>query len=539
MTVHALALRLILALSLLCFSAGAAASAEPRMIADARAMRLAQSVAWQRLLHYRPGVWGTPVSEVDGEEFFLAPTGKHDPEAELEATLNAFLAPVVPGHEDAHALCRFPARRFFLDERLHLEGRLHAPTCPALAVYNAALDPEAVTIVYSANYLNNPASAFGHTFVRVKRRRPAGNTEPSERLDFGVDYIANTDTHNPLLYAFKGLTGLFPGVFRFHSYEYKIREYGNSEARDLWEYDLALTPPEVRLFALHLWELFATHIDYFYLTQNCSYHVLAAIEAAAPRIDLLSSLNTVVLPKDTIKALFTVPGLVRDIRYRPSLRSQFRGQVARLGPREKDMVERLTHDPTAPMPSNFSIVERVRMLDAAVLVLDARLAKAPKSGKNANIVTARAWLVQRRDLLSQSLPPAPPISAPLDKAPERGHDSMRITFGTGITSQYGNGFATFGYRLALHDLADPPDGEPELSQLQFLDTHLRYDIGRRALTLDSITFAELLALNPLTRFEKALSWRARAFGVRLHDRGCATSRSVGRSAPRPSTQPSF
>ena len=40
-------------------------------------------------------------------------------------------------------------------------------------------------------------------------------------------------TQNPILYAFKGLAGLFPGTFRFHSYETKIREYGNLEARDL------------------------------------------------------------------------------------------------------------------------------------------------------------------------------------------------------------------------------------------------------------------------------------------------------------------
>src|SRR5207249_4195952 len=38
---------------------------------------------------------------------------------------------------------------------------------------------------------------------------------------------------------------------------------------------------------------------------------------------------------------------------------------------------------------------------------------------------------------------------------------------------------------------------------------------------EKLTFAELLALKPLTRFEKALSWRARGFGMRLHDRGCA------------------
>jgi hypothetical protein len=509
-----------MALAALLVSSSARAAPEvPCIVASARELGLAKSLGWQRLVHYRPDRWGHPVSEVDGQEFFLAPTGRHDPQAELEATLMAFLAPV-GADADAHALCRFPARRRWLDERLHFEGRLHAPSCPALARYVAALDPESVTVVYSANYLNNPASAFGHTFLRLRKRRPADATEPSERLDYGIDHIALTDTNNPFLYAFKGLTGLFQGRLRFHSFEYKMREYGNYEARDLWEYDLALTSDEVNLLALHLWELAATHVDYYYLTKNCSYYVLAAIEAVAPRLDLISGLHAVVLPKDTIRALFTAPGLVRRIEYRPSLRSKFRAQVARLGPEEKDLAQRLTLDPTAPIPVDFSVNEAVAALDTAVLILDARFAKELDSGHDANVVAAKSWLARRRALLSTSLPPPALVPPPKDKAPERGHGSIRVTLGTGITTQYGDSFGTLGYRLALHDLADPPDGEPELSQVQFLDAHVRYDIARRALSLDSLTFADVLALNPLTRFEKAGSWRMRAFGVRLHDRAC-------------------
>jgi hypothetical protein len=92
--------------------------------------------------------------------------------------------------------------------------------------------------------------------------------------------------------------------------------------------------------------------------------------------------------------------------------------------------------------------------------------------------------------------------------------------GSGITSQYRSSFDTLGFRLALHDLTDPPDGEPELSQLQFLDTRLRYDPGQRSFTLDRLTFAEIVALNPVTRYERALSWRMHAFGMRLHDAAC-------------------
>lgn len=517
-TLRAHLVRVILALSLLTRGARGAPPEAP-VVARAREMGIAGSLAWRRLVHYRAGMWGG-TSGVDGKEFFLSRDGKNDPEAELEATLNAFLLPVPAGKEDTHALCRFPARRRFLDEQLHFEGAMHAPTCPALSRFMTALDPESVAIVYSANYLNNPASAFGHTFLRIRKRRSAETSEHIEERDSGIDFVATVDTKNPLLYAFKGMTGLFQGRFQISTFEAKVREYGNLEARDLWEYGLALTVAEVELLALHLWELTATHIDYYYLTRNCSYEILETIEAAVPRVDLVSHLKFVVLPKDTVRALFTVPGLVRAMEYRPSLRSQFRAQVSHLGAVEKDTVEALTLRPETPLPPRLSLVESVTTLDTAVFVLDARFARQLELKHDPTLLAARARLVARRELLSASLPPPPPRPAPRDKAPDRGPAGMRFTLGSGATTQYGTGFATFGYRLTLHDLADPPDGEPELSQLQFLDTRLRYDLGRRALTLDRLTFAEVVALNPLTRYEHAVSWRAEAFGMRLHDRAC-------------------
>jgi hypothetical protein len=103
--------------------------------------------------------------------------------------------------------------------------------------------------------------------------------------------------------------------------------------------------------------------------------------------------------------------------------------------------------------------------------------------------------------------------------PHRGHGSMRLLFGPGFTTQYDDGFATLGYRVALHDFADPAVGQPALSQVQFLDGRVRYEARRRRFTLNEVTFAELLTLHPLTLGFKP-SWRARAYGLRFHDRGC-------------------
>ncbi len=52
--------------------------------------KLAEERYWHLLLHDRPNAWGGINSEVDDPGFFLAPTGKTDPQAELEAALARF-----------------------------------------------------------------------------------------------------------------------------------------------------------------------------------------------------------------------------------------------------------------------------------------------------------------------------------------------------------------------------------------------------------------------------------------------------------------
>jgi hypothetical protein len=74
---------------------------------------------------------------------------------------------------------------------------------------------------------------------------------------------------------------------------------------------------------------------------------------------------------------------------------------------------------------------------------------------------------------------------------------MCVLLGTGFTSQHDDGFATLGYRMDLHDLADPSVGQLALSQVQHLDARVRYDARRRRFTLNEVTFAELLTLQSL------------------------------------------
>ena len=74
------------------------------LITDAHARGLAESPQWRALLHYQAGAFGGWKSGADGLGFFLAgKVGRTEPQAELDATISALLAPappllVAPGH---------------------------------------------------------------------------------------------------------------------------------------------------------------------------------------------------------------------------------------------------------------------------------------------------------------------------------------------------------------------------------------------------------------------------------------------------------
>ncbi|MFB6259938.1 MAG: DUF4105 domain-containing protein, partial [Thiohalorhabdaceae bacterium] len=109
-------------------------------------------------------------SRADDPDFFFADAGKHDPGAELTATLRAFFRPaashqpVEQGEEgEQHPQCAFPARYRWLKRQLAFDpGRLPEQPCPRFDWWREQLDADGVTLVFPAAYLNNPSSLFGH-----------------------------------------------------------------------------------------------------------------------------------------------------------------------------------------------------------------------------------------------------------------------------------------------------------------------------------------------------------------------------------------
>lgn len=484
--------------------------------ARARTRGLAVDKPWLRLGHYQPTWTGGYQSQADGASFFLAPDGKDNPAAELDATLAAMLSPVEEGQ--THARCRFPARMAYLASELGVDVQRLAPVqCPELEKFLARMAARSVTVVFSSYYVNNPASAFGHTFLRFNKE-PGKRGERHELLDYGVDYAGVVDTNNALLYGLKGLTGMFEGHFNHYPYFYKVREYNDYESRDLWEYELSLTPPQIAMLIAHLWEVGGTYFDYFYLSENCSYRILAVLEAAAPELDLLSKLRPYVLPSETVKVLAAVPGLVRGVNYRPSIRSQFRARAAGLTSAELDEVQALVADTSHPL-TGLTPEREVAVLDAALDYVDLREAKVLIHGTSPEASQTKQRLMERRSLLRR---PSPPLAlpAPEERRPEFGHASQRVGMFGGYSSEAGP-ITTYSLRFALRDLADPHAGYPELTQYEFASARMRGTLNTGRVSLEELTLVSILSLAPVDRFDHAPSWAVRVGADKLRDGGCA------------------
>jgi hypothetical protein len=492
------------------------------LVARAKRDKLAQTTRWRRLGHYRRGLFGGWQSEADGKPFFLAREGKTDPEAELEVTLRALFA---EGPDDdaqglQHPYCRFPARRRFLEKSLGLEGKLPYRPCLRYVDYVSRLAPNGVTLIFSSYYLNNPASAFGHTFLRVEKRGRSNSEEPSDLLNYGVDFSASVDTGNALVYAVKGLTGLFPGVFSKVPYYKKVREYNDYESRDLWEYELNLSPEEIETFVDHLWELGSTYFAYYYLSENCSYHVLGLLEAVNPRFELLRHVGYPVIPADTVKALYRNSGLVKSVRYRPSNRTQLKFRLSALSAGERDLLAKLLAEPHTPFPSAMPLDRQMKVLDTALDLIDVRLARDlvksrtdmdPEADVQQELLARRAEI----ELPSANVEQTPPF----DRMPQYGHGSRRLGLGGGYARDTGP-YQLLRFRLALHDLVDAAPGFPEGAAIEFLPLTLRYREKSRKITLEEFELIHVQSVSPWTRFEHPTSFRVAVGATRTYDTGC-------------------
>ena len=501
--------RFLLAGALLLAPAAAAGAADSayikELVAKSRELRLAERPEWRKLLHYVPNLASPGVhSLVDSADFFNAPDGKTNPQAELEATLASFAAEVEETPERQHPQCAFIARRTWLDAELAFDsGRLPPQECRRYREWHAALNPHGLTLVFAAAYLNNPSSMYGHTLLRIDARDQDDRTR---LLGYALNFAANTDETNGLVFAVKGLLGGYAGGFSVLPYYLKVREYSDMENRDLWEYQLDLTPVELERIVRHAWELQSAYFEYYFFDENCSYHLLRLIQVARPEMDLAGRFRWWAIPSDTVRAVADEPGLVARAVYRPASATVIRQRLGRMSEQER----RITRDLS------------VRRIEAT----DAKLGTLPPAGAAAALEVAHDYVNYRRAvgkneveqpgalarelLVARSRLDAPreaPVLSGAGTRPEQGHGSSRVAGAVGRVA--GRGFGELRVRPAYHDILDADEGYVHGAQIEFFSFALR-DYRDGGTQLESFTPIDILSLSPRDDFFQSMSWKVAA-----------------------------
>lgn len=498
----------------LCFTSSLAQAND--LMAQAHKLQLSTDKTWLNLLHYRSGMFGTK-SEIGDSHYYLSPKGRYDAEAELDATVKALYIDTYSGEPDQHPACRFPARALYLNKHLNQKLNVH---CPKLHYYKEKMEAKGVALVFSSYFLDTPASAFGHTFLRFLKN--PDQEDQFELLDYSLNYAAVVTSSNAFIYGLLGLTGGFNGEFASLPHFYKVREYNDHESRDLWSYELNVTNDQLDMIIAHSWELGQVPVPYYYLTANCSYFMLALLDVADPNWKLVERTPYFVIPVDTLKSVAQVPGLIKKIHYRPSKRKVFEKRLSTLSADDKELLQ-IAYDKNdiKVFDSISDIQHRANLLDTFIDMWDYKNSKAITKEDNETLQKKNQFLIARSQISTPSK--SSKTETPLLENPLLGHGSRRLSAGTGYHEDRKN-FFDFEFRFALHDFFDSLIGQNPLATMEMGRLKLRYypeeKKNRHQWRIQEGYLLNVQSLADFREFFRAMSWRFK-LGLRtLEDRSC-------------------
>lgn len=476
---------------------------------QAEVLRLSEKSQWQRLLHYQKGFIGDVNSLVADKKFFFHSQGINQPQAELKATLAHFF--LKTGADKDSAQCRFPARFQWLKKQLKINNK-HLPPrhCTDLKNWLDNLAVTGITLVFPIAYLNNPASMFGHSFLKLDKQQTG---EGSELLAATVNYAAVTEKERGISFVIKGLFGGYQGKFSLAPYYVLLKEYGDLDNRDLWEYQLNFSEIEIQRLLLHLWELLPTEFDYYFINKNCSYQLLALLEAARPSLELSSQFNFDAIPADTVRAIIRQQGLLKKTRYRPALATVVTAKARLLDDKQKELAKALALEGLsldAGIINRESKVQQAQILELAFDYLSYLNADKIKHHQAINGQLAYDLLAARSFLNVKILNIE--INPPLGR-PDEGHAGNRASFTYGYDGK--KDYIEASYRWSYHDLYDPAIGFIKGGQVEFFKPTLRYYPRSNHLSFEALELININSKPQFSDFIRPFSWQVSLGAKRL------------------------
>lgn len=489
------------------------------LIAQAAEKDLARHPYWMRLVHYKPTVLGAGavVSEIVSPDFFLAERGRRDPESELAATLRAFFRPAATDGSE-HPQCRFIARyrwlRGMLDWR---EIPLPSVPCERFEAWSRHGRFSSLSLVFATGYFSNPASYNGHLLLKFNTDdSPDTSGLLDESLNFGAIV---PDDENALIYVTKGMFGGYQSAFSNTRFYRQNHDYGESELRDMWEYELSLSKDEVDRIAAHGWELLHVRFTYYFAKENCAYQMaqLLGLAIAEP---LLNEDLPWAMPSAVFDRLVRIERngrpLVRGLRLIPSRLSRFHAGYDVLGDGERDLVRDWAlgrADLSGPQYKALPEARKIALIQPMLDYAEFRMARDNEDG------IGPAW--RQKLLLERVQLPTGNGQTPVTgiEPPHTGPLPVMVRAGVTRNTLLGNG-VTVRMRPTYFDALSLDTGRIPHATLTMLDLDVTaFNDKFRLSRLDLIHIEHLdIAHTPLPA-DGGWAWRVRA-GFASHDLSC-------------------
>ncbi|RZG70397.1 DUF4105 domain-containing protein [Acinetobacter junii] len=452
--------------------------------------QLHQDITWQRLMYADQ----SQKSEVAYDGYFYAKDGKNNLKNELQADVKALF---INSAENQSIRCKFPARSRWLIQQLNIDiEKLPIVKCSEFDQWINQIKPYKATLIYATDFMGNPSSMFGHTLLRLDPK----DQKQLNLVSYAVNYAATVSGQDNWSYAWKGLTGQYPGEYSLMPYYRKVKEYGDFESRDLWEYELNLTPEETRFLVEHIWEMQHVSFPYYFVSDNCAYRLLGLIDLVRPNLDLKKQFNYAAIPIETLKAV-DQQHLVKEVVYRPALETQLLSQAKQHGTPLAKVAHQIAFQDVEKaqlLLEKFNRHDQAKILEMAYDDLYLQYISRQVDADFAQ-PQLRQLLAERSqiDVEKQRQEPERP-----KKQPVEGHHARNLSVNVGELQ--GQKFIELGHRQAYHDLIDPQGGYRLGTQLLFLDGNIQYRDDQ--LKLEHLDLLTVNSYNPIQPFKSPITW---------------------------------
>jgi hypothetical protein len=288
---------------------------------------LSKDRTWLHLLHFDNYA---SKSSIVSKEFFVSPNGMTDSYSELLATIEAY------NNHPLKTICKYPARTTWLNEKLKLKNfKKNFDNCKSLHKRLKLLDIDSISLVFVSGYMKNPASTFGHTFLKLNKK-----SDVNKLLDTTLSFGAIVpDNENIMVYIFKGIFGFYDATYSDKYFFTHDMAYTKTELRDMWEYKLNLPKEKVTFLLLHIFEISNKQFQYYFFKKNCAYEITKLVELILEE-DIVSSKTAWYAPVEPFISL-SKTDYIRDILYHPSRETKIYKYYKILSNNQKQLVSRL------------------------------------------------------------------------------------------------------------------------------------------------------------------------------------------------------